>query len=64
MGITTDCTEGGRQGDTAHHWVIDGSNLGVCKKCGAMKQFETRQWNWQMLRDAYYKGGAVTGSQV
>jgi len=23
----------------AHHWLIDGKNLGVCKKCGAKKQF-------------------------
>ena len=23
----------------AHHWVIDGKNLGACKKCGAKKQF-------------------------
>jgi len=23
----------------AHHWIIDCKNLGVCKKCGAKKQF-------------------------
>ena len=22
-----------------HHWLIDQGNLGVCKKCGASKQF-------------------------
>jgi len=22
-----------------HHWVIDGRNHGVCKKCGAGQQF-------------------------
>ena len=22
-----------------HHWVIDERNLGVCRKCGAGKQF-------------------------
>ena len=36
------------QGDTVpdsdsaqcvHHWIIDAANLGVCKKCGQIKQF-------------------------
>ena len=22
-----------------HHWLIDEKNLGVCKKCGASRQF-------------------------
>jgi len=22
-----------------HHWLIDHMNLGVCKKCGSIKQF-------------------------
>ena len=31
-----------------HHWLIDEKNFGVCKKCGASKQFcgswNTRGW--------------------
>jgi hypothetical protein len=27
-----------------HHWMIDERNLGVCKKCGAIRQF-SRSWN-------------------
>jgi hypothetical protein len=23
----------------AHYWIIDDKNLGVCKRCGARKQF-------------------------
>ncbi len=60
MGNKQECSEDGRQRNKAHHWLIDGANFGVCKKCGATKQFETKQWNWQMLRDAYYKGKAVS----
>jgi hypothetical protein len=33
----------------AHHWVIDGKNLGVCKKCGAQKQFLVDVFGWQRI---------------
>jgi hypothetical protein len=36
-----DCTE------KAHYWVIDDKNLGVCKRCGAQKQFPTQVFGWQ-----------------
>ena len=26
-------------GQCIHHWIIDAANLGVCKKCGQVKQF-------------------------
>jgi len=29
-----------------HHWMIDGKNNGVCKKCGAVKQFPS---SWSPL---------------
>ena len=35
-----------------HHWLIDERNLGVCRKCGASKQF-LRSWeatSYQMAR--------------
>jgi len=25
--------------ECVHHWLIDASNLGVCKKCGVSKRF-------------------------
>lgn len=31
----------------AHYWVLDVKNLGVCKKCGATKQFNAEMWVWQ-----------------
>ncbi len=30
--------------DCIHHWLIDERNLGVCKKCGEIRQF-SRSWN-------------------
>ena len=30
--------------DCIHHWLIDERNLGVCKKCGAIRQF-SRSWS-------------------
>ena len=30
---SADCTE------KAHYWVLNDKNFGVCKKCGAKKQF-------------------------
>jgi hypothetical protein len=31
----------------AHYWIIDDKNLGVCKRCGAKKQFVVDRWVWQ-----------------
>jgi len=31
----------------AHYWIIDDKNLGVCKRCGARKQFAVDRWVWQ-----------------
>lgn len=30
----------------AHHWIINDRSLGVCKKCGAKKQFPTYVESW------------------
>jgi len=32
--------------ECVHHWLIDVSNLGVCRKCGASKQFNS---SWSAL---------------
>jgi len=34
----------------AHHWTIDAKSLGVCKKCGAKKQFSEDVNNWPRPR--------------
>jgi hypothetical protein len=34
-----------------HHWLIDASNFGVCKKCGASKQFCT---SWGTIQRSWY----------
>ena len=31
----------------AHYWILNDKNLGVCKRCGATKQFATERWVWQ-----------------
>jgi carbonic anhydrase len=30
-----------------HHWVPNDKNFGICKKCGAKKQFPINVWGWQ-----------------
>ena len=35
-----------------HHWLIDGRNMGVCRKCGAGKQFP-RSWSPLMNQKAW-----------
>ena len=37
---SADCTE------KAHNWVLNDKSFGVCKKCGAKKQFlfQGREW--------------------
>jgi len=34
-----------------HHWLIDASNFGVCKKCGASKQFCS---SWSTIQKSWY----------
>ena len=34
-----------------HHWLIDASNFGVCKKCGASKQFCS---SWGAIQKSWY----------
>jgi hypothetical protein len=29
----------------AHYWVLDDNSFGVCKKCGAKRQFDI-YWEW------------------
>jgi hypothetical protein len=48
--------EGRKCGDRkeeAHHWIINEMNFGICKKCGAQRQFVIQHWNWQTIRDRY-----------
>jgi hypothetical protein len=33
--------------EAAHYWVLDDRNLGICKKCGAQKQFPIELFGWQ-----------------
>ena len=35
-----------------HHWLIDERNFGVCKKCGAGKQF-SRSWSAASFQKAW-----------
>jgi hypothetical protein len=34
-----------------HHWLIDASNFGVCKKCGTSKQFCS---SWGAIQKSWY----------
>jgi hypothetical protein len=43
----------------AHYWVLDGKNLGVCKKCGATKQFNAERWVWQRRKVIISKSKAT-----
>jgi len=38
-----------------HHWLIDESNAGVCKKCGASKQVCS---SWGTVQKSWYAGGS------
>ena len=40
------------KGKKAHYWVIDETNFGICKRCGAGKQFLSQIDGWQMSRGA------------
>ena len=38
-----------------HHWLINATNLGVCKKCGVSKQFCS---SWCAIQKSWYGAGA------
>ncbi len=43
-----------------HHWLIDEKNFGVCKKCGASKQFSCGSWYDSSLKKSLYnKSGKI-----
>ena len=31
----------------AHYWILNDKSLGICKKCGAQKQFPVAVSSWQ-----------------
>jgi len=33
--------------EAAHYWVLDDKSLGMCKRCGAQKQFLVGVSSWQ-----------------
>ncbi len=37
--------------ECVHHWLINASNLGVCKKCGVSKQFCS---SWGAIQKSWY----------
>jgi hypothetical protein len=43
----------------AHYWVLDGKNLGICKRCGATKQFNVERWVWQRRKVVISKSKAT-----
>jgi len=37
--------------ECVHHWLINASNLGICKKCGVSKQFCS---SWGTIQKSWY----------
>jgi hypothetical protein len=33
--------------EAAHYWILNDESLGICKKCGAQKQFRVNVFGWQ-----------------
>jgi len=31
----------------AHYWILNDKSLGICKRCGAQKQFPVNVFGWQ-----------------
>ena len=40
--------------ECVHHWLINATNLGVCKKCGVSKQFCS---SWCAIQKSWYGAG-------
>jgi hypothetical protein len=36
--------------EAAHYWILNDKSLGICKKCGAQKQFPVSVSSWQNLK--------------
>jgi len=34
----------------AHYWILNDKSLGICKRCGAQKQFPVGVSSWQNLK--------------
>lgn len=44
--------------ECVHHWLIDEKNFGVCKKCGANKQFQSSSWYDSSIKKNAYNRSA------
>jgi hypothetical protein len=33
--------------EAAHYWILNDKNFGICKNCGAQKQFPVDVFGWQ-----------------
>jgi hypothetical protein len=33
--------------EAAHYWILNDVSMGICKKCGAQKQFPIDAFGWQ-----------------
>jgi len=33
--------------EEAHYWILNDKSLGICKRCGAQKQFPVSASSWQ-----------------
>ncbi|UCG83009.1 MAG: hypothetical protein JSW38_12690 [Dehalococcoidia bacterium] len=44
MSSKSDKVQDDDSNECVHHWFIDERNYGICKKCGADKQF-SRSWS-------------------
>ena len=42
-----------------HYWIIDAANLGVCKKCGQVKQF-SGTWSAASSQKAWGRNSTKT----
>ncbi len=49
----------GECSENAHHWIINDRSLGVCKKCGAKKQFPVYVESWRRQKVVTGKSKAL-----
>jgi hypothetical protein len=35
--------------EKAHYWILNDKSFGICKKCGAQKQFPIDVFGWQRI---------------